>query len=163
VEIINLGLDPAEAIDMGLPVEKTQSKSRRSVPVADYIAPEWREWLQTQRVELNAMDSPTFLEWLDGKVPPAKLIPPPHVLAEWLTDETRAAIRSRLVSEALLTARVDERTDEALNRLNGEMYRVQTGLALTVEKTLAADPALPWTSPVVTAATKLARKHKHSK
>ena len=50
--------------------------------MADYIGDRWREWLQTHRVELNAMDTPTFLEWLDGKMEQAsgKLIPPPAVL-----------------------------------------------------------------------------------
>ena len=59
VEIVNLGLDPAEAIDMALPAEEIEAKGRR--PVATYIDDPWREWLQTHRVELNAMDTPTFL------------------------------------------------------------------------------------------------------
>jgi hypothetical protein len=155
VEIVNLGLDPAEALDMRLPVESVGQKGR-SIPVADFIAPEWREWLQSQRVELNAMDTPTFLEWLDGKIPPAKLIPPPVVLADRLRDETRAVIRRRLVDEALLSARVDDRTTEALDSLNGARQRALARLTPAVEKKLAADPALPWTSPVVAAAEKLA-------
>ena len=60
VEIVNLGLDPAEALDMGLPAEEIEGKGRR--PVAAYIDREWRGWLQTHRVELNAMTTPRF--WL---------------------------------------------------------------------------------------------------
>ena len=28
----------------------------------------WEEWLQTHRVELNAMTTPQFIEWLDAKM-----------------------------------------------------------------------------------------------
>ena len=37
VEIVNLGLDPAEALDMGLPTEPAERKEGKRVPVADYI------------------------------------------------------------------------------------------------------------------------------
>ena len=99
VEIVNLGLDPAEALDMGLPTEPAERKDGKRVPVADYIAPKWREWLQTHRVELNAMDTPRFLEWLNGKIPAAKLIPPAAVLTERLVADTRGLIRQRLIAE----------------------------------------------------------------
>ena len=163
VEIVNLGLDPAEALDMGLPAENIENKSRRSIPVAGYVAPEWRQWLQGHRVELNAMDTPTFLEWLDGKIPPAKLIPPPAVVVDRLRAETRAVIRGRLIDEAMLHARIDERTTEALDGLQPELQRAQAALTGAIEKTLAADPALPWTSPVATAAAKLAKKRRSAK
>ncbi len=158
VTIVNLGLDPDEAAEMRLPSEKIEGKSKRSIPVADYIESEWRDWLQGNRVELNAMDTPTFLDWLDGKMEQAtgKLIPPRPVLAERLVDETRAAIRQRFVDEALLRARIDERTAEALDGLQDEFQRAQARLPTAIEKKLAADPALPWTSPVVDAAEKLA-------
>jgi hypothetical protein len=160
VEIVNLGLDPAEALDMGLPVEPVKRKDGKRVPVAAYIGPEWRDWLQGHRVELNAMDTPTFLEWLDGKMEQAggKLIPPPPVVADRLRDETRAMIRRRLVDEALLTARVDERTGEALDGLAGELRRARARLVSSIGDTLADDPALPWTAPVVEAAARVAGK-----
>jgi hypothetical protein len=160
VEIINLGLDPAEALDMGLPVEPAERKDGKRVPVADYIPPVWREWLQGHRVELNAMDTPTFLEWLDGKMEQAggKLIPPPAVVAGRLRDEARATIRRRLVDEALLTARVDERTAEALDGLGGELRRVGARLVSSISDTLAADPALPWTFPVAEAAARVSAR-----
>ena len=102
VEIVNLGLDPAEVLDMGLPAEKVEG--RRSIPVATYIDQEWRQWLQTHRVELNAMDTPTFLEWLDSKMEPyaCKLIPPSPVLTERLVADARGLIHQRLIAEAIL-------------------------------------------------------------
>ena len=162
VEIVNLGLDPAEALDMGLPAEETEGKGRR--PVAAYIGEPWRKWLQGHRVELNAMTTPRFLAWLDGKMQQAsgKLIPPLAVVADRLRDETRAVIRRRLVDEALLNARIDERTAEALDGLGGELRRAQRRLLAGIGKKLTADPALPWTSPVAEAAAKAAGKTKQN-
>ena len=76
IEIVNLGLEPWEAIAMGLEVETVEEGERRK-PVADYVRDarrrrsrrrDWEEWLQTHRVELNAMTTPQFIEWLDGKM-----------------------------------------------------------------------------------------------
>ena len=70
ITIINLGLEPWEAINMGLEVETVEdSKSKKRKPVADYVREaddrDWEEWLQTNRVELNAMTTPQFIAWLD--------------------------------------------------------------------------------------------------
>ena len=75
IKIVNLGLEPWEAIAMGLEVEDVEEGERRK-PVADYVleredalpTADWEEWLQTHRVELNAMTTPQFIEWLDGKM-----------------------------------------------------------------------------------------------
>ena len=80
---------------MGLEVETVEAGERRK-PVADYIKNhdgagdvdangddisdiDWDEWLQTHRVELNAMTTPQLIEWLDRKMETfgaGKLIPP---------------------------------------------------------------------------------------
>jgi hypothetical protein len=31
---------------------------------------DWEEWLQTHRIELNAMTTPQLIEWLDEKLAP---------------------------------------------------------------------------------------------
>ena len=72
---------------MGLEVETVEEKEQRK-PVADYVlerddGDDWEEWLQTHRVELNAMTTPQFIAWLDGKMAEhgdGKLIPPQDVL-----------------------------------------------------------------------------------
>ena len=50
---------------------------------------EWVEWLQGYRVELNAMTTPQFIEWLDRKFEPhiGKVVPPQPVLAERLEGD----------------------------------------------------------------------------
>jgi hypothetical protein len=109
VTIINLGLDPDEAGEMRLEAEEVEEKDRYKA-VADY-ASEWAEWLQTNRIELNAMTTPQFIEWLDGKMAAHdKLIPPADVLEAELADrieaKVRAAITARILREAGFEAQV---------------------------------------------------------
>jgi hypothetical protein len=111
IQIMNLGLDPWEALAMGLEVEDVEAGDRRK-PVANYVrerkgvvATSWGEWLQTHRVELNAMTTPQFIEWLDGKMAAYdKLIPPPDVLEAELESRIEGkvhdAIAARILEEA---------------------------------------------------------------
>jgi hypothetical protein len=162
VEIVNLGLDPAEALDMGLPVEPAERKDGKRVPVADYIPPGWRDWLQTHRIELNAMDTSTFLKWLDAKMDQAsgKLIPPPDVLAAYLCEQTRVSIRQALTHEAIATARVEQRTDEAMTRVEADIGKMNGQLDRKVRRDLAVDPARAWREPVAEVAAKLTAKRR---
>src|SRR4051812_20658451 len=85
VTIINLGLEPGEAEEMGLEVEAVEEADRHR-PVAGY-AREWKQWLQTNRVELNAMTTPQLIQWLNGKMADYdKLIPPAEVLEKELAE-----------------------------------------------------------------------------
>jgi hypothetical protein len=105
VTIISLGLEPWEAVDMGLEIESIEEKDRRR-PVADYVPEQWREWLQTHRVELNAMTTPQFIAWLDGKMAEHdKLIPLPR---HWKKSLPLASKRkSVLTSPSVFCARRD--------------------------------------------------------
>jgi hypothetical protein len=116
VKIVNLGLEPWEARDMGLEVETFEAGEKRR-PVADYVRErdddeDWDEWLQTHRVELNAMTTPAFIEWLDRKMAghEGKLIPPDDVLLEEFDDRIERVIREetteRILREAGLEAQV---------------------------------------------------------
>ena len=119
IEIVNIGLEPWEAVAMGLEVETFAQGDNRK-PVADYVrrarqrrGTNWEEWLQTHRVELNAMTTPELIEWLDDKMEKhgdGKLIPPVYVLVEELMAKTeqrlRAEITASVLSEAGLEARV---------------------------------------------------------
>jgi hypothetical protein len=85
-------------------------RGERCKPVADYVREhkgrDWEEWLQTHRVELNAMTTPKLIEWLDEKLAgyDGKLIPPAEVLAaeldERIEDKVRAAVTERILREA---------------------------------------------------------------
>jgi hypothetical protein len=118
IKIVNLGLEPWEAVDMGLEVETIEA-TKRFKPVADYIRERdghrWERWLQTRRVELNAMTTPQLIQWLDQKMAKfgsGKLIPPPQVLKQELSKqieiEVREEVRERILREANFEAQVAE-------------------------------------------------------
>jgi hypothetical protein len=124
IKIVNFGLEPWEAVAMGLEVETVEAKQQRK-PVAEYVADydgdidppddadDWAEWLQTHRVELNAMTTPQLIAWLDQKMDESsegKLIPPDDVLEQELAVQierkVRAAITERILREADLDGQV---------------------------------------------------------
>jgi hypothetical protein len=125
VRIIHLGLHPWEAVADDLEIEEVdRGKSRK--PVADYVlerddlAPDgetWEDWLQTHRVELNAMTTPQFIEWLDAKMAEhdvGKLVPPNEVIATELEDRLEAKVRSVVTERILREARLDDQVRTAL-------------------------------------------------
>ncbi|WP_027582650.1 hypothetical protein [Bradyrhizobium sp. Ai1a-2] len=121
INIINLGLEPWEAVEMGLEVETVEEKERLK-PVADYVrerddGPDWERWLQTNRVELNAMTTPQLLHWLDRKMAEhggGKLIPPTHVLEQELAVRIERIVREAMTERILREANLDERITAAL-------------------------------------------------
>ena len=69
IEIVDLGLYPQQAIEMGLPVEDISYK--RPQPISDYMRSQpgnWHAWLQHHRVELNALSPAELMAFLDEKV-----------------------------------------------------------------------------------------------
>jgi len=127
VRIVNLGLEPWEAVEMGLEVEDVEEGEKRK-PVADYLeredeAPDgesWEEWLQTHRVELNAMTTPEFIRWLDSKMVEhgdGKLIPPPAVLAAELERTLAIRVRATLTERILREGGLEGQVTAALGAL----------------------------------------------
>lgn len=119
VHVINLGLDPWEALDMDLQVETFRElggKRDRQLPVAEYVSKRWKDWLQTQRVELNAMTSPEFVRWLDAKFAEhaEKVVPPQKVLREELDEQTRAQVERLVAADILAAGRFTERVERAM-------------------------------------------------
>jgi hypothetical protein len=118
IKIVNLGLEPWEAVAMGLEVE-TVEEMTRTKPVADYIREredghDWENWLQTHRVELNAMTTPQLIDWLDMKIGSGKLIPPSHVLEQDLADRIESKVRAAITERILREANIDDLVDEAV-------------------------------------------------
>jgi hypothetical protein len=137
IKIINIGLEPWEALAMGLEVETVEAGERRK-PTADYIkdhdgegdvdakgddisGTDWDEWLQTHRVELNAMTTPQLIDWLDGKMAKhgdGKLIPPDDVLVDELTVETEKRLRAEITERILREADIESRVAAAMATLD---------------------------------------------
>ena len=161
IKIINLGLEPWEAIEMGLEVEEIPPLKKRR-PVAGYVreredlAPdgdEWEEWLQTHRVELNAMTTPQFIAWLDGKLADyAKLVPPPDILAAELSARIEEKVRTAVIDRILREANVDAQVAAARAAIETPD---NAALARGIEQLFEATPDAQWRDHLETVATQL--------
>jgi len=130
IEVVNLGLEPWEGIEMELEVEAVEATDKRRA-VARYVAEhdeEWRDWLerrgfdswdawlQKHRIELNAMAPLDRVAWITRKIeayPPRKVVPPAHVLRGERVSEARREISEELTRRA----RIDERTAKLLAKI----------------------------------------------
>ena len=125
IEIINIGLEPWEALRMGLEVETIEIGKTRK-PTADYVAlydddNDWDQWLQTHRVELNAMTTPQLIEWLDEKMETygdGKLIPPQDVLVDELMAETKNRLTRQITASILEEAGLEAQVAAAMAALS---------------------------------------------
>ena len=182
ITIINLGLHPWEAIAMGLEVEEVEVKQNkagedRRKPVADYVkkadksgkhgkvpvgkAPDgetWEQWLQTHRVELNAMTTPQFIEWLDGKMAAAKhgkLIPPNEVLEVELKARIEEKVRADITERILLEAKIDDQVKAAVDAI--KTPRAAT-LVKDIKRLFKTKPERDWRSHIEAVATERTKK-----
>jgi hypothetical protein len=158
VEIINLGLDPEEAVNMGLPSESVEKKNRKK-KVASYIPSEWRSWFRDNRIELNAMTTPQFLSWLDAKMEqfePKKLIPPLDAIREKFKDQLLTDIGEAIEKKILKEAKADEQTtaafNEALEGVDENTWEPE------IVKALEEAPTLEWRDPVEALTGNLAKE-----
>lgn len=156
-DVINLGVEPAEARAMGLEVEPVNRKKR--VRVAQYVPKTDREWLQKNRIELNAMSTPQFVEWLTAKIAPhdtGKVVPPTDVVKGRLAQETRRAVTARLTEEAIRAANIPARVEAELRRLASDLADAAREVVTALPASLAARPDTHWSAVVADRAARLA-------
>jgi hypothetical protein len=159
VKIINLGLEPAEARRMDLPSEPVKKKKDTKLAVARYVPRKDRDWLQSWRIELNAMTTPRFLEWLARKFAPydkGKLIPPDETLRKQLEAEVRGDLERRITAKILRKARIAERVERATEKRAGRIDEQCAALADQVRHDLEGDATRRWIEPVERIASELA-------
>ncbi len=158
IQIINLGLEPWEAIEDGLQVEDVLVGKKRK-PVANYVREHengayWDEWLQTHRVELNAMTTPQFIDWLDRKMAKhavGKLVPPEQVIKAELETRLEAKVRAALTEQILREAGLNSRIAKAMRKIK----RPSGGsLIKEIEAMFKREPEREWRDHVETVATK---------
>ena len=156
VSIVNLGLEPWEAVDLGLQVERVTYQKRQ--PVADYVDGVWADWLQENRVELNAMSTATFIGWLDGKLADygGKVIPPADVMKTRLVGEVQDRLRRQIIDQVIRQAGVDKQVDQAFAGLRGELDAEGDRLPRLVADYLEDEPTDNWQDPVALSADVLA-------
>lgn len=150
VSIVNLGLDPWEALEMGL--EWETAENTRVAPVADYVTdPYWRKWLQGRRVELNAMTPEQLVSWIDKKMADykGKLIPPKEILRDVLGKKSvsllKRAIEGHIRKEANIEAQVQRALAQSLPYLEDALYKQEEGLADHLELLSSRYPDRLWT------------------
>ena len=148
VTIVNLGLEPWEAIADGLEVEDVE-RGEKHKPVAEYVlervdGDRWDGWLQTQRVELNAMTTPQFIAWLDRKMAEhgeGKLIPPPEVLRSELEQKLAASVRAAITERILREADLEGQISEKLNSIERPSA---AALVKGIERLFKRSPEREW-------------------
>lgn len=149
VKVINLGLEPLEALEMGLDPEKVERKG--TAPVADYVPAQWKQWLQANRVELNAMTTPQFLNWLDIKMGfygNGKLIPPEDVMAGLLSAKVKERLSDKVKSRILEEAGYVKQVEEAVNITKPVVQQRSERLQEEVRQALEKVPEDHWVVPV---------------
>lgn len=173
VEVINLGLEPWEGVEMGLEIEPVERTDRRRA-VAPYVAEHdrewqhwlnkrgpsgfdsWEDWLQRYRIELNAMPPARRIAWLTEKIeryPPRKVVPPSLVLHAQRVSTARDEIRAELVKRA----RIEEQTEELLKQIE---WRTSSRLPKIVTRYLDRPQKrkLSWLGPMKAAGIKAAKR-----
>jgi hypothetical protein len=144
VQIVDLGLYPWQALDMGLPVEPCRYDNMQPVSdaVREHPGRDWATWLQRNRIELNALRPEDLIRWLDREVKkhgPVKLIPPDDIVRnefaahvrERATDTVETAI-GRSIETAIATIRAEEA--EATAPLEAELERVRAPLVAELRR-----------------------------
>jgi hypothetical protein len=151
VTIVNLGLEPWEAREMGLSFEEVVYSTEK--PVADYIRAHgggWETWLQTHRYELDAMPPRDFLAWLDGKMAAhgqGKIMPAPEVMEEHHLC-TQIERQTRRIEQAAFKAfGRDEKVAAAARALRGNTHMRASNanrLGTALARVYARDDSQSW-------------------
>jgi hypothetical protein len=158
VKIVNLGLEPQEARDMGLEVEDIEPHER-FYPVGDYVSDFDTEWLQHHRIELDAMTPARFLEWVDAKFASSpKLVPPDDVMRRRLEDDVRKRYREKITARVLAEARIDDQVKAAMEGAKPALENWGGKLTQRVKADLRRDATKRWTEPIGDVAAKIVGK-----
>lgn len=144
---------------MNLQVESFVKESKQELAVANYVSADDRRWLQSRRIELNAMSTPQFLEWLDLKFAPyrGKVIPPDKVLKARLEEEVRGGLERGITRAILRRAGIDARVSRAFDRRSAAIDAAGQSLADTIKESFGRDPSKPWVDPLSRVARKIVR------
>ena len=168
IKIVNIGLEPWEAVEMNFRAEEfeqgeTKSGEDRFRPVANYVAntmqsmTRWMDWLQTHRIELNAMTTPELIEWLDRKMAEhgaVKLIPPNKVIADEFENKLAEAVRVAVIERILREAKAEQQISKALGKIKRPTVPAFTKGINTM---FAGDAKRPWRDFIKDAVRRLAR------
>ena len=169
IKIVNIGLEPWEAVEMGFRAEEfeqgeTKSGDDRFRPVARYVVDydaehdtEWMDWLQTHRIELNAMTTPQLIKWLDRKMAEhgaVKLIPPNKVITDEFESKLAEAVRVAVIERILREAKAEQQISKALGKIKRPTV---PAFIKGINTMFAGDAKRPWRDFIKDAVRRLAR------
>mgnify|MGYP003539854745 FL=1 len=142
---------------MGLQVESVKANKTKSSDSLDKVD---KHWLQTNRVELNAMTSPQFVAWIEGKFDQyacSKIVPQEDVLRDELKNRLTLQAREKIQEEILQANNYENRVVQYLRPLVGEIF--ETTLSPIVSKHFETQPADLWKVPISAFAEKMISLH----
>ena len=153
VRFVDLGLNPDEAREMGLEPERVTSKKKeggkkKAVPVASHLSDENKRWLQSYRIEMNAMTTAQMLAFIDRKMAAleGKVVPPAEVVRSRFEDEARKALTASMTAEAIRRANVAVRVEAEMNLRAAELRAAAGDLAAELPAMLRAEPLQHWSA-----------------
>ncbi|WP_299458697.1 hypothetical protein [uncultured Microscilla sp.] len=166
VKIINLGLEPWQGLAMQLEVEMLERSSKKTPAqyVLDFdtktdvpkpykfegqMMTRWEDWLKEYRIELNAMDTPTFIHWLDTEVSKydnGKVVPDEPYLQATADQDLQVTLRSRIRDELLQQLDIEQMVAERLEKIYPKLKEKisQTDLETQVRQSLENAPKNSW-------------------
>jgi hypothetical protein len=167
VKIINLGIEPWEGLEMNLEVESLEKRSTKTPAqyVLDFeddmsnVKPfqfekysrwaDWTEWLRNFRIELNAMDTPTFVNWLDKKVSQydnGKVIPNQNFLKQEAEISLEANLKNNIREEILQKLNIEQLIENEFIKSFPQLKQKLESLDIKtqVEQGLAQDLQQSW-------------------
>ena len=117
----------------------------------------WEDWLQSHRVELNAMTTPQFIEWLDAKMADhvGKLIPPEKVIKAELEARLDTAVRAKITERILREAKLDRQVKAAMKQIKRPSGRT---LIQGIKSLFKSDRAKQWRAHIVVAVAECLKK-----
>ncbi|MGK0466474.1 hypothetical protein [Clostridium sp.] len=161
VKIIDLGLNPEEVKEMNLEVEKVEENNK---PSADYLDEDSRKWLQTNRVELNAMTTPQFLEWLVGKLSTygiGKVIPGEDSILEELKIHINEAAKEKIQEDILKENNYEILVKEYIEKLEPEVNKQAITIRSYIQGELKNEPNQLWKEPLIKRALEIVENSPH--
>ncbi|EAY31281.1 hypothetical protein [Microscilla marina] len=166
VKIINLGLEPWQGLAMQLEVEMLERSSKKTPAqyVLDFdnktdvpkpykfegqMMTRWEDWLKEYRIELNAMDTPTFIKWLDTEVSKhdnGKVVPDEPYLQATADQDLQVTLKSRIRDELLQQLDIEQMVAEKLEKIYPKLKEKisQTDLKTQVHQSLENMPKNSW-------------------
>jgi len=149
VEIIDLGLHPKEAMEMGLEIE---TFSVRKVHKVAEAYSDYQHWFQGKRVELNAMSSPIFIKWIESKLDQYldKVIPPKEHIKPLVNQKTESFLKLKLKEKIMQQLNIDALVEAAYQdyKIPVEQQIKKMDFVEEIETAFEADETLSWENPL---------------